>query len=234
MSEAAEQAQGGAETTSEEEVSLLDKIVTATKPRDDEAKDRAKDFITEFIKQAVTPGQVVSKDTEATINYWIKEVDNKLSAQLNEIMHHNDFQKLEGSWRGLHYLVHQSETGDSLKIRVLNVKKKELLKDLKKAAEFDQSQLFKKVYEDGFGIYGGESFGLLVGDYEFNHQAGDVELMQKSSGVAAAAHAPFVAAADPTIFNMDRYTELANPRDLAKIFQSVEYASWKSGWNRPV
>src|SRR5205085_5273784 len=138
------------------------------------------------------------------------------------------FQKLEGTRRGLHYLVHQSETGEGLKIRVLNVTKRELLKDLEKAAEFDQSSLFKKIYEEEYGQLGGKPYGMLVGDYEFGRSAEDVSLLKMISNVAAAAHAPFVAAAGPKMFNFDSYTELSKPRDLAKIFDSVEYAAWKS------
>jgi type VI secretion system protein ImpC len=143
-------------------------------------------------------------------------------------MHHPDFQKLESTWRGLHYLVQQSETGESLKIRVLNARKQDLLKDLEKAAEFDQSALFKKVYEEEYGQLGGQPYGMLVGDYEFGRGPEDVSLMKMISNVAASAHAPFVAAADAKMFGMDRYTELANPRDLAKIFETPEYAPWKS------
>jgi type VI secretion system protein ImpC len=143
-------------------------------------------------------------------------------------MHHPDFQKLEGTWRGLHYLVHQSETGEALKIRVLNIKKQELFKDLEKAVEFDQSGLFKKVYEEEYGQLGGQPYGMLIGDYDFSRQPEDVQLLKMVSNVAAAAHAPFITNVSPKMFNFDRFTELANPRDLAKIFDSVEYASFKS------
>jgi type VI secretion system protein ImpC len=176
----------------------------------------------------VQPGQVVSKDVETNIKVWIAAIDKKLSAQLNEVMHHADFQKLESSWRGLHYLVHQSETGESLKIRVLNVSKRDLFKDLEKAVEFDQSAMFKKVYEEEYGQLGGEPYGMLIGDYEFSRHPEDINLLKMISNVSAAAHAPFVSAASPKLFNFDRFTELTAPRDLAKIFSSVEYASWKS------
>src|SRR5262249_506626 len=153
-------------------------------------------------------GQVISKDVEATINFWIKEIDKKLTVQLNEVMHDPGFQKMESTWRGLHYLVHQSETGDMLKIRVLNVTKKELSKDLEKASEFDQSALFKKIYEEEYGQYGGEPFGLLVGDYDFDYLSQDVGLLQKISNVAAAAHAPFVAGSAPRMFGLESFAEL--------------------------
>jgi type VI secretion system protein ImpC len=170
----------------------------------------------------------VSKDLESTINARIADIDELLSRQLNEIMHAPEFQKLEGSWRGLHYLVHQSETSTMLKIRMLNVSKQDLLRDLERAAEFDQSALFKKVYEEGYGVFGGEPIGALIGDYEFGRHPQDMALLEKVSNVAAAAHAPFFAAASPQLFNLDSYTDLGVPRDLAKIFDTVEYAKWKS------
>jgi type VI secretion system protein ImpC len=226
---AAEQAQQGqAGAKAQEAPSLLDAVIKATRPQDQKEAERAKTYFRQFLDQVVKPGQVVSKDVETNIKFWIKEIDKKLSAQLNEVMHHPDFQKLEASWRGLHYLVMQSETGDSLKIKVLNVGKRELFKDLEKAIEFDQSSLFKKIYEEEYGILGGEPYGILVGDYEFGRGAEDVAMVDKIAKVAAAAHAPFVAASSPGMFNFERYTELTAPRDLAKIFQSVEYAAWKS------
>jgi type VI secretion system protein ImpC len=143
-------------------------------------------------------------------------------------MHHPEFQKLEATWRGLHYLVQQSETGTALKIRVFNAKKSELARDLERAVEFDQSQLFKKIYEDEYGVLGGTPYGLLVGDYEFGRGAEDVDFLKRMSNVAAASHAPFVSNASPKMFNWDRMTEMPNVRDLAKIFEGVEYAPWKS------
>jgi type VI secretion system protein ImpC len=223
-----EQAKAAAATTTTTEDGLLDKILDRTKPLNDKERERNKDYVGQFLKQIVQPGQVVSKDVETNIKFWIAEIDKKLSSQLNEVMHAPEFQQLEGTWRGLHYLVHQSETGESLKIRVLNVKKRELFKDLEKAVEFDQSALFKKVYEEEYGQLGGQPYGLLVGDYEFDRGAEDVSLLKMISNVAAASHAPFVAAASSKLFNMDRFTELSAPRDLAKIFDSVEYAAWKS------
>jgi type VI secretion system protein ImpC len=207
---------------------LLDQILDRTKPIDEKERERNKDFVGQFLKQVVQPGQVISKDVEKNIKFWIAEIDKKLSAQLNEVMHAPEFQRLEASWRGLHYLVHQSETGENLKIRVLNCSKRDLFKDLERASEFDQSALFKKVYEDEYGVLGGTPYGLLLGDYEFSRHPEDVSLLKMVSNVAAAAHAPFVSAAAPKMFNFDRFTELTAPRDLAKIFDSVEFAAWKS------
>jgi type VI secretion system protein ImpC len=223
-----EQAKAGAATATAQEDNLLDKILDRTKPLNDKERERNKDYVGQFLKQIVQPGQVISKDVETNIKYWIAEIDKKLSGQLNEVMHAPEFQQLEATWRGLHYLVHQSETGENLKIRVLNVKKRELFKDLEKAVEFDQSAMFKKVYEEEYGQLGGQPYGMLVGDYEFDRSAEDVSLVKMISNVAAAAHAPFVSAASPKLFNFERFTDLTAPRDLAKIFDSVEYAAWKS------
>lgn len=231
MSENEQQVQEGAAQAEEvqEEKSLLDQIIDDGRmARDPNQKGRAKDVIAEFVGQIMEGEIVVSKDTEAMINSRISQIDKLISSQLNEVMHHPDFQKLEGSWRGLHYLVNQSETGERMKIRVMNVSKKDLLKDMEKASEFDQSALFKKVYEDEFGMFGGEAYGALIGDYEFSSHPQDLALLEKISGVAAGAHAPFISAASPKMFNFDTFQELSGPRDMAKLFQSVEYAKWKS------
>ena len=215
-------------TTEQEATSLLDQVIKSTRPQDESEAERTKTYFRRFLDQVVKPGQIVSNDVEQNIKYWIGEIDKLMSSQLNEVLHHQDFQRLEGTWRGLHYLVHQSETGEQLKIRVLNVKKRELFKDLEKAIEFDQSSLYKKIYEEEYGMLGGKPYGMLVGDFDFGRSAEDITLLTKISGVAAAAHAPFVSAVSPKMFNMDCFDELPRPRDLAKIFDSVEYASWKS------
>jgi type VI secretion system protein ImpC len=165
-----------------------------------------------------------------TINAMIAEIDKKLSEQINQIMHQAEFQQLESAWRGLHYLVTNSETDDQLKIRVMNVSKKDLHKTLKryKGAAWDQSPIFKKLYEEEYGTLGGEPFGCLVGDYYFDHGPMDVELLGEMAKVSAAAHAPFLSAASPTVFQMETWQELANPRDLTKIFSVPEYAGWRS------
>jgi len=225
--EAAAQAQAAAATTTGE-AGLLDQIIQATRPKTDQQIETAKRSLQEFVAKLLEPGAVVSKDVEKTINYWIAEIDKKISDQLNEIMHHPEFQKLEASWRGLFYLVDKSETGTQLKIRVLNASKKDLLKDLEKASEFDQSGLFKKVYEAEYGIFGGEPYGVLIGDYEFSHHPEDMALLERIAQVAAAAHAPFISAASPELFGLESFTEIDAKRDLAKIFDSVEYAKWRS------
>lgn len=220
--------QAAVETVAEE-MGLLDQIIDEGRmARDESQRSRAKDLISEFVSQITEGSMAVSKDTEKMINARIAQIDRLVSAQLNEVLHNSDFQKLEASWRGLFYLVNQSETGESLKIRVMNVSKKDLLKDMEKASEFDQSVLFKKIYEEEFGMFGGASYGALIGDYEFSNHPQDLSLLEKVSQVAAASHAPFISAADPGMFNLDSYTELGQPRDLSKIFQSAEYAKWKS------
>ncbi|MGB9605219.1 MAG: type VI secretion system contractile sheath large subunit, partial [Bryobacteraceae bacterium] len=170
----------------------------------------------------------VSRDAEAMINARIAQIDHLISIQLNEILHHPSFQQLEATWRGLKYLLDHTEVSPMLKIRVLNVSKRELLRDLQRAPEFDQSAIFKKVYEEEFGVFGGEPFGALIGDYYFGKHPEDIELLEKMSQVAAAAHAPFIAAAAPDLLGLDSFTNLGAPRDLAKIFESTEYAKWKS------
>jgi len=208
---------------------LLDLIIEEGRiARDESQKSWAKDLVGEFVKQVMQGEMVISKDTETMINARIAQIDKLISLQLNEVIHQPEFQKLESSWRGLSYLVDQSETGESLKIKVMNVSKKDLLKDMEKASEFDQSTLFKKVYEDEFGMFGGAAYGTVIGDYEFGNNPQDLALLEKMGGVAAAAHAPFISAASPAIFNLDSFTDLGTPRDLAKVFQSVEYAKWKS------
>jgi type VI secretion system protein ImpC len=211
------------------ETSLLDQIVQEGRfGKETTARERGKDLIKEFITQISQGDLAVSKDTEAMINARIAQIDHLVSLQLNQVMHAPEFQKLEGSWRGLRYLMDNSETGTMLKIRVLNASKKDLLRDLQKAPEFDQSALFKKVYEDEYGVFGGEPFGALIGDYEFGKHPEDIELLEKVSNVAAAAHAPFLTAADASLLNLDSFTSLGQPRDLAKIYDSTEFAKWKS------
>jgi type VI secretion system protein ImpC len=228
MSEAqkAAAAQPGEVTT---ERSLLDQIVEEGRlARDPSAKERGKDLVKEFVNQVLEGSMTVSKDAEMMINARIAQIDHLVSLQLNEVLHAGAFQKLEGSWRGLKYLLDQSETSDKLKIKVLNVTKKELLRDLQRAPEFDQSAMFKKVYEEEYGIFGGAPFGALVGDYEFGKGPEDIELLEKVAQVASAAHAPFLTAAGPEMLNMDSFTAIDAPRDMAKIFDSSEYAKWKS------
>jgi type VI secretion system protein ImpC len=210
------------------EASLLDQIVEQGRFADPTARERGKNLVKEFVAQVLDGSMTVGRDADQMITARVAQIDHLISLQLNEVLHHPQFQKLEGTWRGLRYLLDQSETSVMLKIRVLNVSKKDLLRDLQKAAEFDQSALFKKVYEDEFGIFGGEPFGAVIGDYEFSKHPEDLELLEKVSQVAAGAHAPFLSAASPELLNMPSFTALDQPRDIGKIFDSTEYAKWKS------
>ncbi len=211
------------------ELGLLDQIVEEGRfARDAAAAERGRDLVKQFVTQVLEGEMALSRDAEATINARIAQIDHLISIQLNEVMHHQSFQKLEGSWRGLKYVMDHSETSDQLKIKVLNVSKKELLRDLQRAPEFDQSALFKKVYEEEFGVFGGAPFAALIGDYEFTKHPEDIELLEKVAQVAASAHAPFLTAASSELLNLPSYTELGSPRDLGKIFDTTEYAKWKS------
>src|SRR6516165_2714735 len=209
--------------------SLLDQIVQEGRlAADPAARQRGRDLVKEFVAQVVEGAMTVGRDAELMINARIAQIDHLLSIQLNEILHHAAFQKLEGSWRGLRHLLDQSETGTMLKIRVMNASKKELLRDLQRAPEFDQSALFKKVYEEEYGVFGGAPFAALVGDYVFGKHPQDMELLGKISNVAAAAHAPFLTAASPDLLSLENFTQLGQPRDLSKIFDTTEYVKWKS------
>ena len=208
---------------------LLERILGEGRlARDESQTERAKDMIGEFVQQVMQGSMVVSKNIETSINSRIAAIDSLVSAQLNEIMHAEEFQKLEASWRGLQHLVFESETGTMLKIRVLNSSKKDLLRDMERAPEFDQSALFKKIYEEEFGTFGGSPIGALIGDYEFSNHPQDISLLEKISQVAAAAHAPFISAAAPQLFGWDSFSDLQEVRDLAKIFDRTEYAKYRS------
>ncbi len=212
----------------EQSGSLLDQIVDEGRLARDGARDKGRDMVRQFVEGVLEGSMTVSKDAEAMINARIAQIDHLLSIQLNEILHHESFQKLESSWRGLKYMLDQSETSDMLKIKLLNVNKKELLRDLQRAPEFDQSALFKKVYEEEYGVFGGAPFAGLIGDFQFGKGPEDIELLERISQTAAAAHAPFMTGAGPDFFNLDSYTSLDAPRDLGKIFDTTEYAKWKS------
>jgi type VI secretion system protein ImpC len=229
MSSKREKAEKTAVVTQEAQGDILTRILDEGRlGRDEVQAARAKDMIAEFVQSCMEGQMVLTRDVETSIDARIAEIDRLLSAQLNEILHHEEFQRLEASWRGLHHLVFETETSTLLKIRVMNISKKELLKDLEKAIEFDQSATFKKIYEEEFGTFGGAPFGTLIGDYEFSNHPQDQLLLQKMAQVAAAAHAPFVTAASPQLFGWDTYSDLTEVRDLAKIFDRTEYLKWRS------
>ncbi len=228
MSNETQKAKAAGTETAQQEVSLLDQVITETRiGRNEEQRAESRRQIATLVEEVMQGTVRFSKDLETTISDRIADIDDLLTRQLNEILHHPEFQKLEASWRGLHYLVMQSETSAMLKIRVMNATKDDLRKDLERAPEFDQSALFKKIYEEEYGTFGGAPFGALIGDYEFTRHSQDIAFLEKISNVAAAAHAPFIAAAGPELFNMDSFTDLGVPRDLAKSFDTVDYAKWK-------
>jgi type VI secretion system protein ImpC len=200
------------------------------KPRSDAAKEAVENAVKTLAEQALVDTAIISDDVLKTIESMIAAIDQKLSEQINHILHHPNFQQVEGAWRGLHYLVNNTETDEQLKIKVFNISKKDVHKTLKKfkGAAWDQSPLFKKIYEEEYGTFGGEPFGCLVGDYHFDHSPPDVELLGEIAKVSAASHTPFIAGADPGVLGMESWQELANPRDLTKIFQTPEYAAWRS------
>jgi type VI secretion system protein ImpC len=200
------------------------------KPRTDTAREAVETAVSTLAQHALAATSLISNDAITTINALIAAIDRKLTEQVNLIIHEESFQQLESAWRGLHYLVNNTETDETLKIKVFNVSKKDLSKSLKKfrGTAWDQSPVFKKIYEEEYGQFGGEPFGMLVGDYYFDHSPQDIALLSDMAQIASAAHAPFISAAAPTVLQMDSWNELANPRDLTKIFQTPEYAAWRS------
>ena len=204
---------------------LLEQAIAATKQTE---RSQAEQLLKTLTEGALDGTVLWNKNVAATINDAIESIDAVISKQLAKIMHSEGFQKLEGSWRGLHKLVHNSETGTNMKIRVFNASKKELYRDLDRAIEFDQSQLYRKIYENEFGTPGGEPYGVMLGDYEFTNHPNDIDMLRHISSVAAASFCPFVAASSPELFGFEKWDDLAKPRDLAKIFSTVEYAKWRS------
>jgi type VI secretion system protein ImpC len=200
------------------------------KPQSDKAKESVEVAVRTLAEQALAGASLVSSDVLGTIEGLIAALDRKLTEQINLIMHTEQFQKLEGAWRGLHYLVNNTETDEMLKIRVMNVSKNDVAKTLKKfkGTAWDQSPIFKKMYEEEFGQFGGEPFGTIVADYYFDNSPPDVELLSNMAKVASAAHAPLISAAAPSVMLMESWQELSNPRDLTKIFQTPEHAAWRS------
>lgn len=223
---AEEEKQSAAAEATTESFSLLDQAISATKQT---SKEEAVDLIRSLVTEANAGIVTYDRNVISTIRNGIAQIDKVISKQLAAVMHHEKFQKLEGSWRGLHYMVHQSETGENLKIRLLNCAKKDLGKELEKAPEFDQSCIWKSIYENEFGTPGGEPYGLLVGDYEFDHKTpGDMDILRGMSGIAAASFAPFITAPSSKMFALDSWEELPNIRDLKSTFDSKDYVKWNS------
>ncbi|PPE70393.1 type VI secretion system contractile sheath large subunit [Caldimonas thermodepolymerans] len=213
----------------ERDASLLDQIVEQSKVAKSATEHaRARDIIAELVREVLQGTVVVSDNLSAALDARVAELDHLISVQLSEVMHAPEFQKLEASWRGLHYLCKHTSTGVMMKIKVLNATKKDLIRDFSTAIDFDQSTLFKTVYEEEFGTFGGAPFGALIGDFEIGRQPEDMYFIEQMSHVAAAAHAPFIAAASPELFGLESFTDLGKPRDLSKVFDTVDYAKWKS------
>jgi type VI secretion system protein ImpC len=223
--EAEKKPEAAAAQAETKEASILDKVLEAT-PKND--RSRVEDLMGNLIRESLKGTVTWDKNVTRTINKGIEAIDAALSKQLAVIMHTPEFQKLEGTWRGFAHLVFNSETSAQLKIKVFNASKKDLFKDLDRAVEFDQSQMFKKLYENEFGMPGGEPYGALIGDYEFTNHPEDIDMLTKISGVAAAAFCPFISAASPDLFGFKDFTELSKPRDLERIFDTIEYTKWKS------
>lgn len=211
------------------ETNLLDRIVVESRvARSGSEHERARDIIGELVLQVMDGTVVVSDNLSATLDARVAQIDRMISEQLSCIMHAPEFQKLERSWTGLHYLVKNCSSQQTVQVRMMNVTKRELVKDFQSALEFDQSTIFKKVYEEEFGTFGGAPYGTLVGDFEITRQPEDMYFIEQMSHVAAAAHAPFITAASPELFGVDSFSELGKPRDLAKVFDTLEYAKWKA------
>ena len=221
-----QEAQGAAEAAeTTAEASLLDQAISATKQTE---RSRAEELLSTLVAEATKGTVTWSKNLTVTFREAIENIDKTISKQLAAVMHAEEFKKLEGSWRGLNHLVMNSETGSGLKIRMFNAGKKELFKDLSKAVEFDQSQTWKKLYENEFGTPGGEPYGALIGDYEFTNHPDDIELLTNMSSVAAGSFCPFITSPGSQFFGFESWEELSKPRDLEKIFESAEYTKWRS------
>ncbi len=208
-----------------EEPSLLEQCILATRQTE---RTRAEDLLKALTEEALKGTVTWDKSLTNSVQQAIKKLDEALSKQLAAVLHQPELQKLEGSYRGLRHLVFGSETSSKLKIMVMSATKAEVAKDLAKAIEFDQSSLFKKLYEFEYGSPGGEPYGVLIGDYEFENHPDDLDMLGHIANVAAAAFCPFVTAASPKLMGLESWTDLAKPRDLEKIFESVEYVQWKS------
>ncbi|MDB4975957.1 MAG: EvpB family type secretion protein [Myxococcaceae bacterium] len=219
-----------AATAVTEQATFAGLLKKSFRPATDEKQQAIEQAVGTLAEWALRNTKLLSDDTVESIKALIGEIDQKLSAQLNEVLHHPDFQRLEGAWRGLHYLVNNTETDETLKIRVMPISKAELRTTTRKfkGSAWDTSPLFKKIYEEEYDVLGGHPYGCLVGDFQFDHSPADVETLGELAKIAAAAHAPFISAAAPGAMGMESWTELSNPRDLSAIFSTPEYAAWNS------
>lgn len=230
MSEVNPDQQKASEGLNFEEGEFASLLKKEFKPKSDRAQEAVESAVQTLAEQVLSDTALISDDAIRSIESMIAAIDKKLSDQINAILHHEELQQLEGAWRGLNYLVNNTETDEMLKIKVMNISKTEVAKTLKKfkGTAWDQSPMFKKVYEEEYGQFGGEPYGCLVGDFHFDHSPPDVELLGEIAQISAAAHTPFISGLSPSAMQMESWQELANPRDLTKIFQTPEYASWRS------
>lgn len=213
----------------QDSTNLLDSIVEQSRiARSDEEHTRAKSLIGELAKEVMAGTVTISDNMTLALDKRIAEIDAMISKQLSKIMHDPEFQKVESTWRGLYYFCQESPSNPLIKIRILNTTKKELIKDFQSATDFDQSTLFKKVYEEEYGSFGGAPYATLIGDFEFDRTPADIYLLEQMSHVAAAAHAPFISAASPNILGLESFTDIDRPRDVSKIFETAEYVQWRS------
>ena len=219
-------AEGGQALSELDEFS--DILKQSIKPRTDIAAKEVDNAVVALVREALDDQTLIAEDVIDTIDAMLSRLDQKLTDQLNEIIHHEDFQTLESAWRGLAYTVNNSETDASLRVKVMNVSKKELQQMMRRypGAKWDKSPLNQRVYEAEFGTLGGKPFGALVGDYYFDHSTADVALLRDMGKIAAAAHAPFISAAAPALLGMDSWTEMSVPPDLSEIFDTPDYAAW--------
>lgn len=226
MAELEAQGAGGAQTeTVSAPLSFLDEAIAATKQTE---PSRVEELMKTLAQEAMSGTVQFNKNMTVTLKAAIAKIDAQISEQLAEIMHAPKFKEMEGTWRGLNYLVKNSEISTTLKVQLFNATKKEIAADLSKATDFDQSTLYKKVYEEQFGTAGGMPIGALVGDYYFSKHPDDIELLTNISSVAAAGFTPFISAAESNLFGMDSYKDLSKPMDLKQMFETADYTKWNS------
>ncbi|MFQ1701972.1 type VI secretion system contractile sheath large subunit [Loktanella agnita] len=230
MAEEAQQQEAPVKEGLSELDEFSDILKQTIKPRTDEAETEVNNAVVTLVREALSDQAVVSEDILDTIGAMLAKIDKKLTDQVNEIIHAQEFQELESSWRGLAYTVNNSETDASLRVNVMNVSKSELKTELRRypGAKWDKSPLFTKIYEQEFGTMGGKPYGALIGDYYFDQSSGDVGLLRDMAKIAAASHAPFISSAAPTLLGMDSWNEMPNPNDLSEIFDTPDYAAWNS------
>lgn len=212
-----------------EESSLIADITAATKIKpEDESYETAKAGLRYFLEELTKPGKEVDKVNKAVVDDMIAEIDKKLSLQVDEILHHPKVQKLESTWRSLKFLIDHTDFRENIKIEILNVSKEDLADDFEDAPEITQSGLYKTIYTDEFGQFGGTPYGAMIGNFEFGHTAPDMELLQNVAKISAMSHAPFISGVSAKMFGIDSYTELPNLKDLKAIFEGPEYVKWQS------